>query len=298
MTTWIRRLAVLLTLAWAMAWVGCGDDEGGTPPDAEGAPDATEVVCAPEDPLVPAESLPVCELCPDARCVPNAALSTEQQELLAPCPDEGSTCVPELFINTNGNFTLETCTSVAGAEGRCLSVCVPQVAERAEMLPQDVCDDGWLCTPCFDPITGEDTGACNQGCDGGPIEAAVTFPDCCEGAAKCIPGVLVPEEQRDQLGTEGCDEEAGDLCVPNVFAEDPSWSPPECDPGDSGSGLLSFSSGGRCMPECIPEVANPESPIGEISFSESTCDPGFLCVPCSIDFFGLFPVRNTGVCDL
>lgn len=119
-----------------------------------------------------------------------------------------------------------------------------------------------------------------------------------EGAAKCIPGAIVPEEQRDPLGTEGCDEEQGELCVPNLFAQDPYWSPPECDPGSSDSSLLAFSAEGRCMPECIPEVADPESPIGEISFNASSWDEGFLCVPCSVDFFGVFPVRDTGVCDL
>lgn len=300
MTAWTWRLGGLLTLACAVTSVGCDDDgtsEELAPADA-GTDAEAEEVCAPEEPPLPAESLPECELCPDARCVPNAVLSSEEQELLAPCPDEGNTCVPELFVNTNGNFTLDRCTSVAGAEGRCLSVCVPQVAEQAAMLPEDGCDDGWLCAPCYDPITGEDTGACTQGCDEGPEEPPVTFPDCCEGAAKCIPGAIVPEEQRDQLGTEGCDEEQGELCVPNVFAQDPNWSPPECDPGSSDSSLLAFSSEGRCMPECIPEVADPESPIGEISFNASSCDEGFLCVPCSVDFFGVFPVRDTGVCDL
>lgn len=257
--------------------------DGGVDPDADGGgqtdPGPGEGDCAPEDPPLPPDSLPECGLCDGARCVPNAILDDDEVALLAPCEDEGSSCVPDLFIETFGNFTLEECTSVAGAEGRCLSVCVPQVAEQASLLPQDICEPGWLCAPCFDPLTGEDTGACTQGCDEGPTEDPVTFPDCCGELGSCVPQELVPPEQLDQLGTDTCTGE-GVMCAPNELAN-PSFVPPRCDSvGD-------FE--GRCLPACLPDVAEQAHQL-----PQADCPDAHLCAPC----FDPVTLEDTGACRL
>ena len=74
--------------------------------------------------------------------------------------------MPDTLIETGGNFILPTCTSVFGAEGRCLSTCVPQLADTADSLPQDICDENERCTPCFDPLQdgAPPTGACELSC--------------------------------------------------------------------------------------------------------------------------------------
>jgi hypothetical protein len=56
-----------------------------------------------------------------------------------------------------------TCTSIGGAEGRCLSVCIPQVGENAGILPDDGCQPGQRCAPCVHPLTNQETGACSIG---------------------------------------------------------------------------------------------------------------------------------------
>jgi hypothetical protein len=276
--------AVLLTgLVWGCA---SGDGPPGSDNGLDGGVDGATTGdsggpigdCVPEEPLLPPESLPPCELCEGARCVPNFALEEDQLAMLAPCDDSNS-CVPDLFIETNGNFTLERCTSVAGAEGRCLSPCIPQVAEQASLLPQDVCPGDWLCAPCFDPLTGESTGACTQGCDTGPTEDPVTFANCCDDLGSCVPEALVPEEQLSQLGTDTCTE-AGTVCAPNDLAN-PSFIPPTC---DSVAGAE-----GRCLPACLPDIAAQADLL-----PQADCADAHLCAPC----YDPLTAEDTGACRL
>jgi hypothetical protein len=278
-------LALLTLAVWGCASSesppnGVGPDSGvdAAPPiEGDGGGDPVGD-CFPEDPLVPADSLPVCDLCEDARCVPNFALDEDQRAMLAPCDDSNS-CVPELFVDTNGNFTLPRCTSVGGAEGRCLSPCIPQVAEQASLLPKDVCEGDWLCAPCFDPLTGENTGACNQGCDTGPTEDPVTFDNCCNDLGSCVPQDLVPAEQLEQLGTDTCTE-PGTLCAPNDLAN-PSFIPPTCDSVNGAEG--------RCLPECLPDIQAQASLL-----PQADCAEYHLCAPCYDPVTG----DDTGACRL
>jgi hypothetical protein len=274
-------VCLLVTVAvagWGCANGGDGSASGpGSDASDPGGDGGAALECAPEDPLVPPESLPECEFCEGARCVPNFALEDDQIALLAPC-DDTNTCVPELFVETNGNFTLERCSSVNGAEGRCMSECIPQVAEQASLLPQDICDDGWLCAPCYDPLTGEDTGACRQGCDTGPEEEPDVFTDCCDGRGSCVPADLAGD-QADQLGVDTCTGD-GELCAPNALAN-PSYIPPTC-PSIGGAE-------GRCLPDCLPDIQAQADFL-----SQSTCEAGELCAPCYDPITG----DVTGACGL
>ncbi len=260
-----------------------GPDAG---PDASGnSPDAG-IVCEPGPLAIDPNVLPACNLCSGtlARCVPGSLLPEGSDVFLADCPDTpGSKCVPDHFVETGGSFLLETCTSVQGAEGRCLPDCIPDVAAQASFLPQDICDAGWLCAPCYDPTTGEDTGACRQGCDPGPNEPPITFDRCCGDRGACVPTALVPASQIDQLGVDTCTD-PGTLCAPDDLTVS-TYIPPSCV-------ALGGTQEGRCLPDCLPSIAAQASlldrGVGDV------CVVGDLCAPCYDPTTG----ADTGACTL
>jgi hypothetical protein len=234
-----------------------------------------------------------------AHCVPEAMVlangGPEQAAMLAPCDEPDSLCVPDEFIETQGFFTPKTCESVLGAEGRCMSTCIPQVSEQLKQasLPQDVCNDHEVCAPCYDPQTGDSSGACDQSCDEGPTEEPVLLPECCGGLGKCVPTEAVPGDKLESLGEYECAEEAGEgfVCAPKVFVEDLNFKPKPC----SKIGFLAKLTlppqyqEGRCLPDCLPQL--DKAPV-----SQGDCEENFLCTPCyQPKFFG--GVEPTGACD-
>jgi hypothetical protein len=249
--------------------------------------------------------LPLCpaELCGGgARCIPLVILeaqnaSPEQLAQLADCEPE-SKCVPDLFIETAGFFTPATCSSLVGAEGRCLSTCIPEVKAQngAVGLPQDICLANEVCVPCYNPQDGSSTGACEQSCDTGPVEPPTLLPACCGGNGTCVPEAAVPSEQLSNLGDYGCDAAAGAqfVCAPNVFVDDPSFSPTYCDDLPFLLTLLlpGWAQEGRCLPDCLPALDD-----AAVDLEEGACGPGFLCAPC-YQPGGLFSgPEPTGACD-
>ena len=65
------------------------------------------------------------------------------------------------------------------------------------------------------------------GCDkSGPARGAIkpeilaVFPGCCQGIGHLIPDFLVPKDFRAMLAREG-----ESLCVPDIFATDPDYTP-------------------------------------------------------------------------
>ena len=139
---------------------------------------------------------------------------------LAACHGGGSKCVPDEFIAAGGNYIPPTCQSVAGAEGRCLSTALPQVAAQAQLLPQSTCAADHLCAPCYDPLTGDDTGACRLSCDPGPAAGPSKLPTCCSGRGTCVPAAAAGDKV-GQLGQDSCPDptDGGDapVCAPDVF---------------------------------------------------------------------------------
>ena len=243
-----------------------------------------------------------------SRCVdPSiAGISDEQSALLADCPD-GSKCVPEEFILTFNKFDLVNCSSVNGFEGRCLSECLPPVAEQAGFLPVDICQAGERCTPCFDPFTGEPTGACGLSCDEPPLTPPEdnAFKACCQNKAggHCLPAALVGSASADILDTAECEGmgEAGTVCVPDVVYEQVStqgfFIGAQCEVDQ----LIVFtgtSNEGACLPRCIPEV-DQQSKMIEMEAEgspfpidlQSNCPNGFSCLPC------INQAMSTGACD-
>ena len=227
------------------------------------------------------EILPECPsyLCGGgARCVPNDSVPADVQSFMGKC-NKDFLCVPDFFVQAGSNFELKSCTAVLGLEGRCISDCIPMVAEQSERLDQGSCDAGELCTPCFDPFTLEPTGACGLSCDKGPKEPPPkALPSCCPANnGTCVPKELVPAESVSSLAQDSC-ADSNMACVPNEML-DPTFTGTPCAPDI----LLQLAGidDGACLPDCVDAVKG----IGR-----GSCPSGYKCAPC--DVFG----EPTGAC--
>ena len=250
---------------------GGGGPVGGDPAEVDEPVDA----CAdPPTNLIDPNLFPSC--CPGAHCVPKAIVPAEFNGLLGACDNGAGFCVPAPMISSGGKAPPQVCTSVGGTAGRCMSTCIPQVAEQAADLPVDICSSGEVCTPCCDPFTGQTTGACDTECDTGPPggQCSVLFTPCCDDiAGHCISKDKVPSDKQGNL--EECANDL--LCVPDVM-QDLSWKGSPC------SGVMLFGFGdfytGVCLPRCL------KIPL-EFAMDGGGCQGGYLCAPCKDPFLGL-----------
>jgi hypothetical protein len=263
---------------------GTGGSTGGA--TGSGGTDAGTCVPHSGPPILDPATLPV-ECCPGSHCLAKSLLDSVAPgaaDQLGDCETDGAVekCVPDAFIASGGKFLVKTCRSLIDAEGRCLSNCIPQIRDQASRLPKDVCADGELCAPCFDPTTSAPTGACTQGCDSGPVEDAKTFPKCCADQGSCVPSSLVPEAQRSLLGTDTCSG-ANELCAPNKLAAGQNARPASC------RSFAPQNREGRCLAACIPQVADRAEQL-----RQETCDTGELCAPCFDPTNG----AETGACTV
>jgi hypothetical protein len=238
-------------------------------------------------PPIDPSTLEPCPSCSGgAHCVPTSLVPAEFADQLADC-DTSAKCVPDPFIVSNGLFIPDSCSSVAGAEGRCLSVCLPDVAAQAAQLPQDVCPANQLCVPCYDPTSAATTGACELSCDPGPAEPPSSLPKCCDGMGTCVPPSAAGENA-DKLGEDSCPQDNGALlCAPDVFVNDPMWSPASCTTSLVSGLFGSEYEPGACLPDCLPDVDN-------FLIQKDDCADGFKCAPCLEPPFG----QPSGACDL
>jgi hypothetical protein len=226
-------------------------------------------------------------------CVPDTALTTEQKSLLGKdsCSTTGDLCVPKGFADPSN--PVQKCTASLGgfnAEGRCIPACVPAIQAQASRLAQDDCTQaGTLCAPCYDPITGADTGACTQAGDA-PVQPKKVFDPCCSGTASgtaytlgvCVPTSLVPASQVSQLDTDGGKCASGYLCAPKSLT-DPTVKPKTC------TTMSPLNIEGRCVPSCLPAVQTFAS-----NLRQETCQIGELCAPCYNPIDGTI----TGACGI
>jgi hypothetical protein len=245
----------------------CVGEGGGTNPPPSAACDdpATcnyEASCAP---VIDPTALTSCGA--DAHCL-DAALITDpaQAAQLAKCTDPTKLCVPDVFIKTGGKFTPASCTSVAGAEGRCLSRVLPAVAGQEDLLPQATCASNELCTPCYNPIDGTSTGACNLSCDVGPTQPAKTFASCCDARAKCVPSAAIPDAQEENLEQDSC--MTAELCVPTQILNDGPF--PTC----NANSIILGSYTGVCLSDCL------DFGIQGIALARGNCAANNKCAPC------------------
>lgn len=266
---------------------GCGDDDAdpvdafvpadrGVPRDSGPEPDMGCEHTGP--PVFDPNLFPACPLCENARCVRAVAVPSEFLSFLQDCDEEGQVCVPDGLIASGGDFTLASCRSVGGMEGRCVSNCIPWDVSDRLSLPVDSCGDDERCVPCFDPETGADTGACELSCDPGPAEASSTLDACCGDTGFCVAPESLGDEEQVLFGMDTCGD--GLLCEPNAYADE-GHQPPSCTTGGSAEG--------RCLPACVPLVAERAD-----SLAQDDCAEGLLCTPC----FDARTGEATGACDI
>jgi hypothetical protein len=257
-------------------------------------------------PVIDPSVFPDCApACGGAHCVPSSLIPMADQSQLATCTINGGPgfCAPDSLTASGGEGVPKTCTSVAGAEGRCLSTCLPEISGQASLLPQDVCAADERCAPCYNPVAADPTaptGACSLACDkpakpptmlscpwtGPPIIDPNTLPACDNGGcggAHCIPASEVPASVQSQLAP--CNGGAG-FCAPDpIISTADNYVPPTCDPFP-GSGAA-----GRCLSTCLPAVAKE---VASGTLVQSSCTGGDYCVPCNDPFTGV----STGACTL
>jgi len=200
-------------------------------------------------------------------CVPPELAASQAKNLNQDTCSTGTLCAPTEL--TDPTFKATTCSSIEGAEGRCISTCVGgAVAKQRDRLPTAGCGTDEVCAPCYDPITGEDTGACTVNGDK-PARPAQTFARCCGESNGQPVGVCVSPElaggQAMALRQEECAE--GRLCAPIAKAADPAFEFQTC------SSLLGE---GVCVNACIPDQAQAAL------LSRGGCAQGELCAPCNL----------------
>lgn len=257
-------------------------DHSVKPAESQDAEDAG-LAC---EPLTAARavSYPKCSqaICPagDSVCVPGSEVQAlgipfATATTLAQC-DNGGKCVATAIVEQAGHVRLPQCTSLAGAEGRCVSSCMPMGAWQPSEFPQDTCSGSDRCAPCYDPRDGRATGACALGCDLGPSEAPRALQKCCSGRGRCLPPQLSGSGDLT-LPQDSCEADA--VCVPNALT-DTRVIPKMCDSVDGAEG--------RCLSTCLGKLTNlPDLP------SEG-CERDEVCTPCYDPITG----GNTGACDL
>jgi hypothetical protein len=228
------------------------------------------------DPGPAEEPKPLDECCDGAGLCVTAALAGDQAESLTAgsCTGDGLLCAPREL--TDPTFKPVSCRSVNDAEGRCLSVCLGTVAEQLDQLPQATCEDDERCAPCFDPRTGEDTGACNVN-DDAPAEPPKTFTECCSMRGYCVSEAQAGE-QAESLVADSCTGEL--LCAPKELTN-PAFVPMGCDSIDMREG--------RCLSTCLGSVADQVDRL-----PTTGCMANEVCAPC----YDPITDADTGACNV
>ena len=265
----------------------------------------TEITCPYKGPpVIDVSKFPDCSpACGGAHCVPSSLISPDQATLLAPCA--GGYCAPDSITASGGKAVPDTCTSIGGSEGRCVSTCLPSIADQADLLPQANCKTGEKCAPCFNPVAADPkapTGACGIACDK-PAQPPLTLtcpwtgPDLVDpskfgpcsapgcATAHCVPTSLVTDPaQASQLAACTTTQGSAGYCAPDFIVRAGGDGVPK-----SCTAFASTSAEGRCLPNCLPAVAAQASQL-----IQATCGTDELCTPCTDPLTG----KDTGACKL
>lgn len=288
--------------------------KGGGETDPQSNPQActnsTSAALTPEDP----NKFPKCACAAKggaARCVPKDKVPGAVASQLETCDDGGpGVCVPDPLVKSGGAAP-PTCKSPFG-EGRCMSVCVPQIAQNADLLNRgegDVCAQDERCAPCLNPLkNNEPTGVCEIGKQAAPkceeqkggdapapsggdakptnVACPYTGPDIvdpktfealdCGDGMRCVPSTLVPAGAAAMLKT--C---AKGLCAPEKsIRAGGQYVPATC--------KALAGAEGRCLNANIPMIGAQKAQL-----SRDTCDAAELCAPCYNPIDG----KATGACS-
>jgi hypothetical protein len=232
------------------------------------------------------------------------------------CDNGSGACVPDTVIASGGGPPTEC--KVSGKAGRCLSMCIPEVASNVSLLTRgdsDACADDERCVPCVDPTTGDATGICDLDTTVGSTNECVAtgtaqagsaigakanetitcpfdptkatpgdpsrFPSCGDGKGRCLENSLVPADIATRLAQCPADGGAPGLCVPEVYVvEKGRHLPTSC---RSFAGIE-----GRCFSTVFTDVKNEEGIL-----QQDACTVDERCVPC----FNPANGKPTGACN-
>ena len=250
-------------------------------------------------PMIDPSSLPQCSpACAGAHCLTTSLLPGSEPPLLAPC-DAGNgaagSCAPDPLIAALGDFVPASCTSIGGAEGRCLSMCLPFVEAQGALLPSGSCGADERCAPCYNPIAADPTaptGACTLACDapsqppvilscpweGPDVINPSALPSCAPacGGAHCAPKSLVPAGQQSLFAS--CDGGDG-ICAPDsIIRTGDNFVPASC--------TSIGGAEGRCLSTCLPFV-EAQADVWPVDI----CAAAERCAPC------YDPTTPTGACS-
>lgn len=176
-------------------------------------------------------------------------------------------------------------TGGAALEGRCLSRCLLAGDPKALLLTTTDCGAGdeQVCAACYDPVSGEATGACTLQPGDKPSEPAPTpFKSCGvymgsgDAAGVCMPKSLATASGNAVAATlpqDSCAE--SEVCVPKLKSVDFNACFAECE--TSALVQAAGSKEGGCIPPYIAATSNPEA----VTFLEQgSCAAGEVCAPC------------------
>jgi len=222
------------------------------------------------------------ELCAagDSVCVPGGAVQGlgipfATATALTSC-EGGGKCVATAIVEQAGHVRLPQCTSIAGAEGRCVSTCMPLGTWQPDALPRDTCAASERCMPCYDPLDGRATGACALGCDRGPSESPKKLAACCGGRGQCLPPGSADSGSL-KIPRDTCEADA--VCMPSSLV-DARTIPRICESVDGAEG--------RCLSTCLGKISKlPDLP-------SDGCNRDEVCAPCYDPITG----GATGACTL
>lgn len=255
-----------------------------------------------------------------ARCVPSAEIPGALASQLEACT--GGACVPDSIVKSGGQPP-PSCESPFG-EGRCVSLCIPAVAEKASLLDRgkgDVCAADERCAPCKNPLAnGESTGVCEIGsasaaatCEdvkpttqnppasGGACTAPASCKSVADAEGRCVPESL-PQvaEMKDLLPVSTCG--AGSRCAPcfHPLTGQASGvcSTVACDaPKEPAKTLKQCCRiGSQNRGRCVPKDLVPADGRDVLDSDDGICDEGKdLCVPNELMMPATPPVACTAV---
>jgi hypothetical protein len=198
-------------------------------------------------------------------CVTKDVLTEDQSLMLGEdnCEkDKDLLCVPSVFTSADG-YKPQTCVSLNRNEGRCVPDCLPDVVNAPTAFPKDICDDHFVCAPCYDPITLRLTAACTIDGDT-PKRTPLGYDTCCDGLGSCIDKNMVPDDAQSCLDEDVCGSSKGVLCVPNEMVDFNNYLPQYC--------TSIFNSDGYCAPNCVPDAK-------KLAWKQDVCPKDYVCLP-------------------
>ncbi len=295
------------------------DQDSTTDEDCEEEEGSSTPAATPDDPNKYPKC--TCDQGGTARCIPKDKVSESSGKELSSCENEGpGLCVPDAQIKSGGGAPPK-CKSVAG-DGRCMSLCIPRIAEKASLLNRgegNVCAEDERCVPCFDPLNGnKSTGVCELG---GGSSGTTKKTNCKKGgstggdtgstgspSAPSTPALSCPYTGPPVVDVNQFDS-CGDAarCMPeNLVPEASRAMLKKCSTAKAPNGLCapekSVAAGGQYLPKTCTSIANAEGRCLNVnipavesqkaSLPQGTCDASERCTPC----FSPVDGKDTGAC--